>query len=205
MSGRPLIAWSIDTALSSGVFERVVVSTDDPEIAEVAVQSGAEVPFMRPSALSDDHATTGAVMAHAVRELEGSGDAFDAVCCVYPGAVFVTAEDLRRAGEMLWEGNGSLFVMAVAGYPHPVQRALRIDATGLAVPVNAEFVRTRTQDLEPLWHDAGQFYWGVTAAWHDDVPVHGNARAYTLDGRQVIDIDSEDDWLHAEWLHARLL
>lgn len=205
MSGRPLIAWSIETALVSGCFEHVVVSTDDAEVAEVAAQAGAEVPFVRPAHLSDDHATTGAALAHAVRELEAAGTAFDAVCCIYPGAIFVTPNDIRSAEGLLWEPPTVPFVMAVAAYPHPVQRALRIDDAGRAVPVNPEFVRTRTQDLEPLWHDAGQFYWGTREAWRDDVPVHGNARAFPLDSRQVVDIDSEDDWTHAEWLHDQRL
>jgi pseudaminic acid cytidylyltransferase len=205
MSGRPLIAWSIDVALAAGVFDRVVVSTDDSEIAEIAERYGAEVPFRRPPDLAGDHATTGAVMAHAVRELENAGSSFDALCCLYPGAIFVSPEDLRRAEDLLWAIPPAAFVMAVAGYPHPVQRALRVDDAGRAVPVNPEFVRTRTQDLEPLWHDAGQFYWGTREAWRDDLPVHGNARAFPLDGLQVVDIDSEDDWRHAEWLHDQLL
>jgi CMP-N-acetylneuraminic acid synthetase len=93
----------------------------------------------------------------------------------------------------------------VVGYPHPVQRALRIGDTGVAVPVSPEFIRTRTQDLEPLWHDAGQFYWGRADAWAQDRPVPGHARAYPLTFGQVVDIDTEQDWSHAEWLHEALL
>jgi N-acylneuraminate cytidylyltransferase len=205
MSGRPLIGWSIETALRSGAFQRVIVSTDDAEIAEISLQAGAEIPFTRPAALAGDHATTGAVMSHAVEELLRAGAGPAAVCCIYPGAIFVTGEDLLRAGEMLWRPPPTPFVMAVAAYPHPVQRALRIDDDGVAVPVDPAYVRTRTQDLEPRWHDAGQFYWGTAEAWRADLPVHGNARAYVLDGRQVVDIDSEDDWTHAEWLHDRMI
>lgn len=205
LSGRPLIAWAIDIALSSGAFERVVVSTDDDEIADVARSAGAEVPFIRPLALSDDYATTGAVMSHAVTAMRQAGFTGDHVCCIYPGAVFVTGDDVSDARLLLDVEPRMDYVMAVVEYPHPVQRALRVDPTGIASPVSPEFVRTRTQDLESFWHDAGQFYWGRGQAWVEDRPVHGNARAYRLRHSAVVDIDTEQDWAKAEWMHDALL
>jgi pseudaminic acid cytidylyltransferase len=205
ISGRPLITWSIETAITSGVFDRVVVSTDDGEIATIAAEAGAEIPFVRPDALADDHATTGAVMAHAARELAAQGSGVESLCCMYPGALFVTGEDLAKAEELLRRPTPVAYVMAVARYPHPVQRALRVDGSGMAVPVSPEYVRARTQDLEPRWHDAGQFYWGTADAWIANLPVHGNARAYLMDSAPVVDIDSEDDWQMAECLHDRIV
>ena len=205
MSGRPLITWAIDIAARSGEFDEIIVTTDDDEIASIARASGATVPFVRPPELADDHATTGAVMAHAVNWLDEQGyDAVD-VCCIYPGAIFVSPSELSRSRTLLRVIPEQDFVMGVVHYPHPVQRALRLDETGIPEPVQPQFVRTRTQDLEPLVHDAGQFYWGTSAAWMADRPVHGNARAYLLPEHAVVDIDSEDDWIRAQGLHEILV
>jgi len=200
MSGRPLIAWTIETALDSGEFSEVIVSTDDPEIAEIAKSEGASVPFTRPSHLANDTATTGEVMAHAVDFMMNNGFAGTDVCCLYPSAIFVTIQDLARSRELLLGDH--LYVMSVIEYSHPVQRALFFGSDDVLTPVYPEFAFTRTQDLEPRFHDAGQFYWGRTVAWSQTLPAFGNARAYKLSGGFVVDIDTEEDWNFAERLHA---
>jgi len=204
-SGRPLIVWSIEIAVSSGIFSDVIVSTDDPEIAQIAEAEGASVPFIRPDELANDTATTGEVIAHAVEFMTNAGFAGDNVCCLYPSAIFVTGEDLIRARELLGSGHEDpQYVMSVVEYPHPIQRALRMDESGTAAPVSPEFVFTRTQDLEPHFHDAGQFYWGKTQAWRQMRPVVESVRAYVLASGAVVDIDTEADWVLAERIHAAL-
>ena len=203
MSGRPLITWTIEIAVSSGVFSEVIVSTDDPEIARIAEASGASVPFIRPDELANDTATTGAVMAHAVEFVTHAGFAGDDVCCLYPSAIFVTGEDLIRSRELLGSAHEDpQYVMSVVEYPHPIQRALRMDEAGIAIPVSPEFSFTRTQDLEPRFHDAGQFYWGKAEAWLQMLTVFGSAKAYELPSGSVVDIDTDADWLLAERIHA---
>ena len=205
MSGRPLIAWTIETAVSSGIFSEVIVSTDDPEIAHIAEAEGASVPFIRPDELANDTATTGAVMAHAVEFMTNAGFAGDDVCCLYPSAIFVTGEDLIRARELLGGAQEDpQYVMSVVEYPHPIQRALRIDEAGTATAVSPQFALTRTQDLEQHFHDAGQFYWGRTQAWRQMRPVVESVRAYMLASGAVVDIDTEADWVLAERIHAAL-
>ena len=203
MSGRPLITWTIETALASGAFAEVIVSTDDPEIAQIAESAGASVPFIRPDELANDTATTGAVMAHAVEFMTHAGFAGDDVCCLYPSAIFITGEDLIRSRELLGSTHQDpQYVMSVVEYPHPIQRALRIREDGIAAPVSPESALTRTQDLDPHFHDAGQFYWGKAEAWQQMLPVFGSAKAYELPSASVVDIDTEADWRLAERIHA---
>lgn len=205
MSGRPLISWTIETALTSGAFTDVIVSTDDAEIAQIAEAAGATVPFVRPDELANDTATTGAVMAHAVEFMTKAGFTGEDVCCLYPSAIFVTGEDLIRSRELLGSAHEDpQYVMTVVEYPHPVQRALRIDEAGTATAVSPQFALTRTQDLEQHFHDAGQFYWGKTQAWRQMRPVVESVRAYVLASGAVVDIDTEADWVLAERIHAAL-
>jgi N-acylneuraminate cytidylyltransferase len=205
LSGRPLIAWSIESCLTSGEFSRVIVSTDDDEISAIAIAAGAEVPFVRPASLSDDHAPTVDVIAHAVEHLAAMGSAVDLVCCVYPASVFLGADDLRGARELLQQHPATPYAATVVPYPYPVQRALRRSPEGTLSFVQPEHSGTRTQDLETLVHDAGQFYWGRSAAWLDRVAILDNAVGYPVDPSRVVDIDTEDDWRRAEVLHQMLL
>lgn len=205
MSGRPMIAWSIETALRSEQFCEVVVSTDDPEIAEVSLSAGASVPFLRPGDLASDTATTGEVMAHAVEFMVGNGFPGTDVCCLYPAAIFVTGEDLIAARQLLGSGDEhEHYVMSVVEYAHPIQRALRVGPDNTAQPIDPEHMFTRTQDLEPRWHDAGQFYWGKAHAWCRMDPVLEGIKAYVLPQGSVVDIDTEDDWVLAERIHSAL-
>jgi pseudaminic acid cytidylyltransferase len=202
ISGRPIIAWAIALCRDSGAFDDVVVSTDDDEIAAIAEGAGARVPFRRPEGLADDVAPTVDVISHAVTWLERQGQAVDLACCVYPASVFLPSADLRRSRDVLLAHPEAAYVATVVPYPHPVQRALRQADDGTLSFVQPEFASSRTQDLEPLWHDAGQFYWGRADAWRARVPILPHAVGYPVDADRVCDIDTEDDWRRAEVLHA---
>ena len=202
--GRPIIAWSIEAARASGCFDRVIVSTDDVEIAQVARDVGAEVPFMRPAELSDDHAGTIAVVRHAIEWQAASGPAPSQVCCIYATAPFLLAEDVQQGLAELVR-SGADFAFSVTAYPSPIQRAIRIDPTGRVSMFDPEQFKTRSQDLEPAYHDAAQFYWGRTSAWLSAVTLFGPASAaVVLPPHRVQDIDTPDDWVRAEWMFKAL-
>jgi pseudaminic acid cytidylyltransferase len=202
--GQPMIAWSIEAAQQSGCFDKIVVSTDDAEIAEVARQYGAQVPFMRPAALSDDHTGTTAVMAHAIDWLSEQGQLPTQVCCLYATAPFVSADDLRRGLAVLIE-TGSDYAFSVTSYAFPIQRAIRLNATGRVEMFNPEHFNTRSQDLEEVYHDAGQFYWGSADAWLQGQMIFSPAATpVVLSRHRVQDIDTPEDWLMAEYLFQAL-
>lgn len=199
--GKPMIAWSIEAALQSGCFDKVIVSTDDEEIAEVARQYGASVPFMRPSELSDDYTGTIPVIQQAIEWCKANG--FDArqVCCLYATAPFVSPEDLRRGLNTL-EQAGSQYAFSVTSYAFPIQRAIRLTETGRVEMFNAEHFNTRSQDLEESYHDAGQFYWGLASAWLEGKMIFSpESSAVLLPRHRVQDIDTPEDWVRAEWLY----
>lgn len=198
--GKPMIAWSIETALASGCFEKVIVSTDDSEIAEIATEWGATVPFMRPATLADDYTGTIAVMRHGVEWLNSNDARVDFACCLYATAPFVSAENLRQAWNTIQERECS-YVFSVTSYPFPIQRALRIAEDGRVSMFNPEHLNSRSQDLEDAWHDAGQFYWGTAAAWLGELTVFGGGSiSIKLPRHLVQDIDTPEDWVRAEWL-----
>ena len=200
-AGRPMIGWSIGTAQEAGCFARILVSTDDDEIAEVARDLGAEVPFCRPAALADDHATTAEVVQHALGWLAERGETPQALCCLYATAPFVRAEDLRAGAALLAEAD---YAVPVTTFAFPVQRAVRIVAGRLEM-MWPEHLNTRSQDLEEAWHDCGQFYWGRAAAWAAGRPVFGPGTApIRLPRWRVQDIDTEEDWRRAEAMFRAL-
>lgn len=199
-AGRPMIAYAIGAALSSGIFDRVLVSTDDDEIARIAQSEGAEVPFRRPGDLADDTTPTVPVIAHAIRVLQEAGAAPKEVCCIYPGVPFIQVQDLHAGLERLQQGD-TAYVFPVTTFPSPIQRALKRNAAGVVQPFFPEYVNTRTQDLEPSYHDAGQFYWGHSRAWLAGLSLHGHASALILPEWRVVDIDTEADWQRAEMLY----
>lgn len=196
-AGRPMIGWSIEAATNSGLFDKVLVSTDDEEIAAVARNEGAEVPFSRPAELSDDHAGTLPVVAHAVEELGLAED--DCVCCLYATAPFVTNKDLAEGLRQL--ESGAKFAIAVTTYNYPIQRALLRGSDGAVSMMNPDQMQTRSQDLVTAWHDAGQFYWGRVGDWRQSSGVFGNgAFGVELPAYRVVDIDTPEDWERAETL-----
>ena len=202
--GKPIIAWSIEAAQQSGCFDQIVVSTDDAEIAEVARQCGAQVPFMRPADLSDDQTGTTAVVAHAIGRLEVQGQQPEQVCCLYATAPFVSSDDLRRGLAVLTK-TGSDYAFSVTSYPFPIQRAIRINEASRVEMFNPEYFNTRSQDLEEVYHDAGQFYWGRADAWSQGRMIFSQAATPVLLPRhRVQDIDTPEDWIRAEWMFKAL-
>lgn len=202
--GKPMIAWSIAAARESGCFDRIIVSTDDAEIAEVAVASGAEAPFVRPANLSNDYAGTLPVIAHAIRWLQDEGEHPAAICCVYATAPFVRASDLVHGLDRL-VATGADYVFSATAYPFPIQRAFRLNSEGGAEMAEPEQFKTRSQDLEDYYHDAGQFYWGTASAWLAERPMFSPAaRPLILPRDRVEDIDTLEDWRRAEWMFQAL-
>lgn len=196
-AGRPMIAWAIGTAVESGLFERVIVSTDDEEIARAARAAGAEVPFARPAHLADDMCGTVEVVSHAVGWLCDQGWSAPAACCIYATAAFTTAADLAAARDLQSEGWD--YVLAAGAFDRPVQRAFARAANGSVTPLFPEHRLARTQDLEPTYYDAGQFYWGATEAWLERRPIFGHRTSFIeLPGERAIDIDTPADWASAE-------
>ncbi len=198
--GKPIIHWVIDSARSSGCFDSIVVSTDDKEIASLAAEAGAWVPFIRPAELSNDHTPTAPVIAHALQSLEKDGYFFTAACCIYPTAVFASSDVLRQ-GVRLLEAGGCSYVMSVTPYAHPIERALRINSNSAVTMESPAHLATRSQDLPAAFHDAGQFYWGQSEAWIANEPIlSGKTKAIILQGDEAKDIDNEVDWHIAELL-----
>jgi pseudaminic acid cytidylyltransferase len=202
--GRPMIAWSIAAAQAARCFDRILVSTDDDEIADVAVRHGAEVPFLRPAHLADDQATTQAVILHAIQWCEQQALPVQAVCCLYATAPFVQPVDLAEAARLLEQTPPETFVFTATSFPFPIQRAIRINAEGRSSMFQQEHFNTRSQDLEEAFHDAGQFYWARPSAWASTANLFDNGRPLLLPRWRVQDIDSEEDWQRAELLHRLL-
>lgn len=198
--GQPMIAWSISAARQSGCFDRVIVSTDDAQIAEVATSYGAEAPFVRPERLSDDHTGTIPVVKHAIEWLSQQQSTPDLVCCLYATAPFVQPEDLQRGLKQL-EDTGAMYAFSVTSYAFPVQRAIKISESDRVEMFYPEYFDVRSQDLEEAWHDAGQFYWGKTQAWREERILFGpESTPVKLPRHRVQDIDTVEDWERAEWL-----
>lgn len=199
---KPMIAWSIEAAKVSGLFDRIIVSTDDDEIAEVAKQWGAEVPFMRPAELSNDYAGTTAVIAHATQWVLDQGLEVEAVCCIYATAPFVQVDDLQRGWEALVSGDWA-YAFTVTDYAAPIFRSFKRTPDGGVEMFFPEHFSTRSQDLPSALHDAGQFYWGRPLAWIEGKRVFDrHSTPIEIPRWRVQDIDNEEDWLRAEILAA---
>jgi pseudaminic acid cytidylyltransferase len=202
--GKPMIAWSIETARQSGCFDRIIVSTDDEEIADIARTYGAEAPFLRPERLADDHTGTIPVIAHAIEWLTEQNFAPEHVCCIYATAPFMTAPDLRESLAMLVREDCS-YVFPVTSFGFPIQRAIRLTSDGRTAMFYPEQFKTRSQDLEEAYHDAGQFYWGRAAAWASAEPIFSSRGAPLILPRyRVQDIDTPEDWARAELMFEAL-
>ena len=201
--GRPMIAYAIEAARSSDLFSHIVVSTDDDEIAVIASKFGAEVPFRRPAELADDFASTADVIAHAIGNCHAEGWEFEMVCCIYPTVPLIETGDLRKS-LTLNELSNANFTFPVAEFPSAIQRALKRDQAGNLFPFQPEHELTRTQDLEPAYFDAGQFYWGHREAWLSNARIHSNSAGLVIPSFRVIDIDTQEDWARAEILYKAL-
>lgn len=200
-AGKPIISYSIEAARSCGLFGRVIVSTDDEEIAQVARHFGAEVPFFRPTSLADDLTGTNAVVKHAIRWHEEQGLAVEYACCIYATAPFVQARYLREGFDLLIR-SGRSFAFSVTAFPFPIQRALRVTDQRAIEAVFPENIFARSQDLEETYHDAGQFYWGRSDAFLLDEVVFSEASTPVFLPRHLVqDIDTPEDWHQAELMY----
>lgn len=197
--GKPIIAYSIKCALQSGCFDRVIVSTDDHEIADVARQYGAEVPFMRPAELADDYTGTLDVIAHAIESLDDLDIEDTLVCCIYPTAPLLEPQDLRHGQALLTKQTQVQYVFSAAAFEYPIQRALKLNLEGSVSMVMPQYEQSRSQDLQASYHDAGQFYWGRAEAFVTKQPIFApHSKTFILPAIRAIDIDTPEDWELAE-------
>jgi pseudaminic acid cytidylyltransferase len=201
--GKPMIAWPISATLDAGIFEAVIVSTDDDEIAAVAKSAGAEVPFIRPAELCDDHTATKPVIAHAIRWWEQNRGPLEFCCCVYATAPFLRPEYIRQGFDILQANPNADFAFSVTSYAFPIFRSLQIAQDGRVRMFWPENELKRSQDLPEAWHDAGQFYWGRRDAFLGDKGFFsGNSYPVVLPRHRVQDIDTLEDWERAEMMFA---
>ncbi len=195
--GKPILAYSIEAARTSGLFDTVMVSTDDREIAELARKYGAEVPFFRSERTAGDFATTNDVLLGGLEEYEKRGECYDLGCCIYPTAPFVTAAKLKDALGRL-EGSGADTLIPVVAFSYPPQRAMVVREDRLVFEY-PRYLDSRSQDLEPHYHDVGQFYLFYTEAFRRNGKLMvGNILPYVVSEMEVQDIDNQTDWEIAE-------
>ncbi|MBU1659451.1 pseudaminic acid cytidylyltransferase [bacterium] len=201
--GKPLIAYSIEAALRSGLFERVIVSTDDEEIAKVARRYGAQVPFMRPDALADDFTGTDAVTAHALHWLKENAQHYDFVCTIYATAPLLDEKYLIQGLQML-KNSDAINAFSCTSMPFPIQRTFKITQEGRCEMFFPQHYHTRSQDLEEAYQDAGQFYWSKIGK-SSDVIFSSESIPIVLPRHLVQDIDTQEDWKRAEFMYEALI
>jgi len=203
-NGRPIITYSIDAALKASCFEEIMVSTDDNEIAAVARQAGAQVPFMRSAATSDDFATLAQACAEVLEQYAKLEKSFQIVCCILPTAPFVSAARLKQGYDLL-VSNGVDAVVPVAAFSYPAQRALKVDDGGKLSMIWPQYYNSRSQDLPVSYHDAGQFYWIKTETLQKDLRFFADdSLPLILSQMEVQDIDCLEDWQLAELKYGML-
>lgn len=202
-NGKPIIAWSIEAALESGCFDRVIVSTDDIEIADISRSFGAEIPFCRDASLADDYTTTHDVVINAISQLVSKGFHIKNVCCLYATAPFVRPQDISEGLVALEElQSEKSYVFPVGRFRYPIQRALFLDSeSGRCKMCNPELFTSRSQDLEERYHDAGQFYWAMASTWQQSRGLLHNGTPIVIPSWRVQDIDTIEDWDRAELMH----
>ena len=195
--GKPILVYSIEAAIESGIFDIVMVSTDDEEIAELSKKHGAEVPFLRSAQTANDYATTNDVILEVLEEYSKRGERFDMACCIYPTAPFVTAAKIQDAVETLKETDADTLIPVVS-FSYPPQRAMIVNNERLVFEY-PEYIDSRSQDLEPHYHDVGQFYvFRVPAFCQNKKLMLGNILPYVISEMEVQDIDNQTDWEIAE-------
>jgi pseudaminic acid cytidylyltransferase len=198
--GKPLIAYSIETALKSNLFEKVIVSTDDAEIAKIAVEYGAVVPFLRPKELSDDYTGTGAVIEHTINFLKDQGEDYDFICTIYATAPFLQEKYLVEAFEKLKNSNARN-AFSCTSMPFPIQRTFKITSNERCEMFWKENFSKRSQDLEEAYQDAGQFYWTNLNVKSTDIIFGKDSIPIVLPRYLVQDIDTLEDWQRAEFMY----
>lgn len=201
---KPIIAYSIEAALRASCFDRIIVSTDDPETASIVLDYGAEVPFIRPKELSGDYVSTIDVTRHTIQWLLDEGNDVDYFCCIYATVPLISASSINAGLRLLVENPGKDYAYTVCSYPHPIQRALELKdgQTGTITMSQPKYEFARTQDLEAHYYDAGQFYWGKSTAFMRDRSVLSSKHCVPIivSNHDAIDIDVEEDWKFAEKL-----
>ncbi len=203
--GKPIIYWSIKAAIKSNIFDEIIVSTDNDEIAKIAERYGAHVPFKRPKSLSDDFTGTIPVIKHAISWVNKNISKVDYACCIYPTAPFIKPSYLKKGLEKLIQENAR-FAVSITKYPYPIQRAIRINQKGRINMLKSDQFDQRSQDLEEIFHDAGQFYWGVTSAWENDKKFFNDECVPVFVPRYLVeDIDNTEDWKRAEIMSNALI
>ena len=202
--GQAMIGYSIEAAITSQCFDKVIVSTDDQEIVEVAKSFGAEVPFIRPDELANDHAATIPVVKHTIEWFDEQGQSPTDVCCLYATAPFIQSQTISKAFQQMQE-SGANYCFSVTSFAFPIQRSIRITQDNKVDMFYPENFNVRSQDLEEAYHDAGQFYWGKAQAFKDELPIFSEtASPYILPRYLVQDIDTMEDWIRAEAMHRVL-
>lgn len=201
--GKPLIAYSIEVALSSKLFDKVIVTTDDEEIATIARQYGAETPFIRPKELSDDFTGTADVINHALNYLEQQGEHYDYVCTIYATAPLLQKEYLTRGLEKL-QHSTAIHAFSCTSMPFPIQRTFKITENERCKMFTPEHYTTRSQDLEEAYQDAGQFYWSKIGIVSKEI-LFGNESIPIIIPRYLVqDIDTPEDWQRAEFMYEAI-
>lgn len=205
--GKPMIAYSIEAAKASGCFDRIIVSTDDQTIADVAKAYGAEVPFFRPIELSDDYTGTIPVIRHAVETIEKqTSQQITTACCIYATAPFIRSSDIIDGLDKLTDNIDCLYAFSVTSYPFPIQRAVKINQHHRTEMFEPEAFNMRSQDLEEAYHDAGQFYWGKREAWLEEKRIFAPYSVpIVLPRYRVQDIDTPEDWQCAELMFESIM
>ena len=201
--GKPMIGYAIESARDSGLFDHIIVSTDDDEISAISRDLGAQTPFIRPRELSDDHTPTGPVVAHAINTCEAHGLSVDIACCIYPCVPFIQINDLKASLDLFIKTNAE-YCFPITEFPSAIQRALRRSQTGALSPFHPEFELVRTQDLEAGYYDVGQFYWGKREAWLNNPFIHRNGVGLPIPAWRAVDIDTTDDWERAERMYHNM-
>jgi len=202
--GKPMIAYSIEAAIQSKIFDKVVVSTDDYEIAKISQEYGAEVPFMRPTELSDDFSGTHEVIGHAVQFLINSGVNVTCACCIYATAPLIQLQDLREAFQLFRQGKWDS-VFAATEFSYPIFRSFQLDKNNGLEMFFPEHYKSRSQDLPTAIHDAGQFYWANAKTWMGEPKgFSSSSTVILLPSWRVQDIDTLDDWKRAEIIYGSL-
>ena len=199
--GKPMIAYSIEAAIRAGIFDEIIVSTDDEEIADVARNAGASVPFIRPKELSDDYTATGAVVEHAIKFLQARGDRIKFVCTIYATAPLIDEFYIKLGLEKLRASNAKN-AFSCTSMPFPIWRTFKIAKDGRCEMFWRENFAKRSQDLEEAYQDAGQFYWtNLDASSSDEIFFGRDSIAIVLPRHLVKDIDTPQDWIRAEFLY----
>lgn len=203
--GKPLIAYSIEAAQNSGLFDKIIVSTDSEQIAQIAKDYGAEIPFLRPVDLSDDFTGTTPVVQHAIKEMQARGTNPRYTCCIYATAPFIQISALQEGLQRLTSDSLKHFAFSVTSFPFPIQRALKMQNGGV-FPFYPQDIPKRSQDLAEAFHDAGQFYWGTSEAFLKGIPTFSETSIPIVLPRHLVqDIDTLEDWVRAELMYKAFI